>query len=240
LTAVGGAGGQSQVSTESQALLRSNARPSDKHPASPTPRLEQKFLIQFLASGAFKKKLERAQALLSNKLGKPSYEAVLEAALDEFLKDHDPEKREQRRKERRQGAGAQMNSPSGARTAAVRQRLAKLGGGDVSSRWGGEAARGPADGDAVAPRIDSDTARRIPAAARDAVFARDKGRCTYVGSNGVRCAATHRLQIDHVIPYARGGTNAAQNLRLLCERHNKLEAERVYGKGVMNRFRARQ
>jgi 5-methylcytosine-specific restriction endonuclease McrA len=160
-----------------------------------TPHIEQKFLIQFLASGAFKKKLERAQALLSNQQGKPSYEAVLEAALDEFLKGHDPEKREQRREQRRQRAAS--------------------------------------------PRIDSEASRRIPAAVRDAVFARDKGRCAYVGSNGVRCAATHHLQIDHIVPYARGGTNSVHNLRLLCERHNKLEAERVYGKGAMKRFRAR-
>ena len=39
------------------------------------------------------KKLERARALLSNRSGRLSYEAVLEAALDDFLKDHDPEER---------------------------------------------------------------------------------------------------------------------------------------------------
>jgi 5-methylcytosine-specific restriction endonuclease McrA len=82
--------------------------------------------------------------------------------------------------------------------------------------------------------------RRIPAATRDAVFARDKGRCTYVGSNGERCAATHYLQIDHVIPYARGGTNVLGNLRLLCERHNKKEAERTLGPEVTCKFRARE
>jgi 5-methylcytosine-specific restriction endonuclease McrA len=87
---------------------------------------------------------------------------------------------------------------------------------------------------------DEGTTRRIPAATTDAVFARDKGRCTFIGSNGERCASTYHLQIDHVIPFARGGTNAPGNLRLLCERHNKKEAERVLGPNVKVRFRARE
>lgn len=53
-------------------------------------------------------------------------------------------------------------------------------------------------------------------------------------------AATHHLQIDHVIPCARGGTNSIENLRLLCERHNKLEAERVLGTNTIRRFRRRE
>ncbi len=56
------------------------------------------------------KKFEKAKALLSNKNGKPSYENVLEAALDEFLKDHDPENRKQRRDERKEKAEARTKS----------------------------------------------------------------------------------------------------------------------------------
>ena len=84
------------------------------------------------------------------------------------------------------------------------------------------------------------TPRRVPAATRDAVFARDKGRCTYVGSNGERCAAAHHLQIDHIVPYARGGTNSIDNLRLLCERHNQHEAERALGANTVRRFSRRE
>jgi 5-methylcytosine-specific restriction endonuclease McrA len=173
---------------------------SEKRPnsAGGPPRLERKFQVQFLASERFMKKFERAKALLSNKKGTPSYEAVLEAALDEFLKDHDPEKRKQRREEREQKTEAKTKS--------------------------GE--RDSAEG----------ASRRIPAATRDAVFARDRGRCTFVGSTGKRCDATRNLQIDHIIPYARGGTATLDNLRLLCERHNKHEAERVLGANTVRRF----
>jgi 5-methylcytosine-specific restriction endonuclease McrA len=87
---------------------------------------------------------------------------------------------------------------------------------------------------------EKEPTRHIPAATRDAVFARDKGRCTYTGSAGKRCDATHNLEIDHIVPYARSGTNAIDNLRLLCERHNKLEAERVLGANTVRRFRRKE
>ena len=80
----------------------------------------------------------------------------------------------------------------------------------------------------------------IPVRTRDAVFARDHGRCTYVGSDGKRCDETIRLHVDHIKPVARGGTNDISNLRLLCAQHNRLQAERILGRGVMDGFRTRQ
>jgi len=199
------------------------------------------------------KKLERARALLSNTNGNLSYEFVLEAALDEFLKDHDPEERNKRREARKQTT--ESRAKSGER--AVKKSVIPSGGRNPQRGW--RAGRRsivrlrpsewrtsrrpfvPTQGRRLAlhpRRCGPGAARRIPAATRDAVFARDKGRCTYVGSNGERCAATHHLQIDHVMPYARGGTNTLGNLRLLCERHNKKEAERVFGPNVTGKFRA--
>ena len=71
--------------------------------------------------------------------------------------------------------------------------------------------------------------RHIPAAVRDAVFMRSNGACAYVGKDGRQCKSTHALQIDHIIPVARGGTTAPSNLRLLCAKHNRLAAVNVMG-----------
>jgi 5-methylcytosine-specific restriction endonuclease McrA len=79
--------------------------------------------------------------------------------------------------------------------------------------------------------------RKIPAAVRDEVFVRDRNRCTFVGQNGRRCASTSALQVDHIVPVARGGPGTADNLRLLCAYHNRLEAERLLGAATMDRFR---
>jgi len=62
--------------------------------------------------------IRKSRALLSNKLGKPSYEAVLETALDEFLAHHDPENRKQRREGRKSentpASKAALKNPSAA------------------------------------------------------------------------------------------------------------------------------
>lgn len=80
----------------------------------------------------------------------------------------------------------------------------------------------------------------VPLRTRDAVFARDRGRCTFVGSDGKRCDETVRLHVDHIKPVARGGTNDILNLRLLCARHNQLQAERILGRNAMDGYRHRE
>ena len=84
---------------------------------------------------------------------------------------------------------------------------------------------------------DKQQTRNIPRRVRDEVFLRDGGRCTFKGTDGRRCNSKWNLQIDHIIPFALGGDNSPGNLRLLCGKHNRLEAERVYGSEHMDRFK---
>ena len=49
--------------------------------------------------------------------------------------------------------------------------------------------------------------RAIPAAVKRQVWERDRGCCSYVDlSSGRRCGSRHLLQIDHVLPFALGGS----------------------------------
>lgn len=43
------------------------------------------------------------------------------------------------------------------------------------------------------------------------------------------------LQFDHVEPHARGGASAAATGRLLRDTHDRLEAERVFGRAFIER-----
>jgi 5-methylcytosine-specific restriction endonuclease McrA len=84
----------------------------------------------------------------------------------------------------------------------------------------------------------SPESRHIPAREKETVWVRDQGRCTYVSPDGRRCNSTHNLQFDHhPISFARGGPSEANNLRLLCAKHNRYTAEQVYGKQHMERAR---
>jgi 5-methylcytosine-specific restriction endonuclease McrA len=75
--------------------------------------------------------------------------------------------------------------------------------------------------------------RQIPAAVCRAVWERDGGRCAYVSADGHRCEARSHLELDHIVPVAKGGESTVENLRLLCREHNRHVAEREFGRDHM-------
>jgi 5-methylcytosine-specific restriction endonuclease McrA len=81
--------------------------------------------------------------------------------------------------------------------------------------------------------------RAIPAAVRREVWRRDQGCCQWRGKDGRRCGSKWKLEIDHVIPVARGGRSVPDNLRILCRSHNALHAEQVFGRRHMSKFAGR-
>jgi hypothetical protein len=72
--------------------------------------------------------------------------------------------------------------------------------------------------------------RHVPAAVARAVFLRDGRQCSYVSPDGRRCSARRCLELDHVKPWAVGGENTIENLRLRCRAHNQRYARQYFGK----------
>jgi hypothetical protein len=63
--------------------------------------------------------------------------------------------------------------------------------------------------------------RLIPSEVRIAVWKRDGGRC-------VKCGQADHLHFDHIIPFSRGGSSVtADNIQLLCARHNLAKSDRI-------------
>jgi 5-methylcytosine-specific restriction endonuclease McrA len=78
--------------------------------------------------------------------------------------------------------------------------------------------------------------RYIPKTVKQRVWKKYDGKCAFVGSNGKRCNSDYLLQFDHYpIPFARGGPGTVDNLRLLCAKHNRHMAERVYGEAIIKK-----
>ncbi len=225
--------------------------------------LETQLLIQFVASETFMTKYQEARSLLSNKLPEVSFETVFDAAIDAFLDKHSPARRQARREKRavtKKQTTHKNNAPKPRRlqtravNLAVRADQLSRKKFDEQCRSGTDimltkTSDGPTKDHAkgrqskTTQSVHDNTAencRHIQAKTKDAVFIRDKSRCTHVGSNGKRCSSTHRLHIDHIVPYARGGTNALSNLRLLCAKHNKLEAKRIYGAAKIDSYCKRE
>jgi hypothetical protein len=68
------------------------------------------------------------------------------------------------------------------------------------------------------------------------VWTRDGGRCQWPVASGGICGSTHRVELDHVIPRARGGPSTVENLRVLCRLHNAVAARHVFGDAWMDRY----
>lgn len=63
--------------------------------------------------------------------------------------------------------------------------------------------------------------RQIPTSVKVAVWKRDQGRC-------VMCGATDNLHFDHDVPFSKGGSSiTAENVRLLCARHNLQKSDKI-------------
>ncbi len=68
---------------------------------------------------------------------------------------------------------------------------------------------------------DQPHTRIIPTTVKQQVWKRDKGKC-------VKCGSTENLHFDHNIPYSRGGSSlTADNIQLLCARHNLEKHDRL-------------
>ncbi len=64
---------------------------------------------------------------------------------------------------------------------------------------------------------------------RDAVIARDGGRCTFSTPDGQRCNSRRFLEVDHIQPRSCGGTDDPLNLRTLCSSHHGMFTAATFG-----------
>ncbi len=68
--------------------------------------------------------------------------------------------------------------------------------------------------------IETSRRERIPDEVRAFVWERDDGSC-------VRCGSEDDLQFDHVIPVAKGGGAAAENVQILCGPCNREKSDSI-------------
>jgi HNH endonuclease len=68
---------------------------------------------------------------------------------------------------------------------------------------------------------DANPTRLVPGEIKREVWKRDGGRCT-------KCGAADNLHFDHIIPFSLGGSSVtADNVQLLCVRHNLEKHARI-------------
>ncbi len=79
--------------------------------------------------------------------------------------------------------------------------------------------------------------RYIPAIVRQEVWLRDGGSCSFLDPvSAEKCGSRTRVQYDHIVPFAMGGTHDVTNIRLSCHRHNQWHAIQTYGRAKIMRY----
>ncbi|MBI3895605.1 MAG: HNH endonuclease [Acidobacteria bacterium] len=69
-------------------------------------------------------------------------------------------------------------------------------------------------------RTPSAKREKIMESVRLFVWQRDEGKC-------VKCGSQEKLEFDHIIPFADGGSNTERNIQLLCEQCNRQKGKNV-------------
>jgi hypothetical protein len=173
--------------------------------------------LELTIGAALKRKLEHARDLMSHANPTGDLEVVMERALDLLI-----DQLERRRFATTLRPSPEQNAPvSSAPVAPARAVEMKT---DGSRAHISSAPVAPAR---AATEMKTGGSRpHIGNAVRRHVAIRDEQRCTFVGPDGHRCGARSFLQVHHERPFALGGADTPDNLRLLCAAHNRFLAER--------------
>jgi hypothetical protein len=66
----------------------------------------------------------------------------------------------------------------------------------------------------------SSRSRYVSSKVRQAVFARDQGKCAI-------CLSQVDIEYDHIIPFEKGGSNSEKNIQLLCKICNRKKSNKI-------------
>jgi 5-methylcytosine-specific restriction endonuclease McrA len=76
----------------------------------------------------------------------------------------------------------------------------------------------------IKPNTTKKKSRYISSTVRYTVFHRDNFRCVACGIT----AKETQLQVDHIVPFAKGGSNNLDNLQTLCLECNRGKSDRIF------------
>jgi 5-methylcytosine-specific restriction endonuclease McrA len=80
------------------------------------------------------------------------------------------------------------------------------------------------------------TLPRAPAPASGLSLATNRKRMLAKIDRCSRCGSYHALQVDHIVPRAKGGADDPSNLRVLCRNCNQRAAIRSFGQAKMSEY----
>ena len=82
--------------------------------------------------------------------------------------------------------------------------------------------------DAFVNGLQLDPQRNFTKDIKDELY-RKSPRCARISDDGIRCSETayNKLEVDHILPWSKGGRTNLDNAQLLCKSHNTSKGNRI-------------
>jgi 5-methylcytosine-specific restriction endonuclease McrA len=211
---------------------RADVRASLKKLPELDPLSPGRYRLLLTLNAEQKEKVDLARALLSHANPAGDLAVVVERALDALIAQL--EKRRFGQREPRDSAG--VIARSHAKPDEAKSDEAKSDEAKSDEAKSDESRHSPmlacASRSVEIDKAEGRSTRRkhIPNVVRRELVARDGARCSFISEGGKCCEERGFLQFHHRHPWARGGADTLENLALLCHAHNRLLAERDFGK----------
>jgi hypothetical protein len=172
--------------------------------------------------------LARARDALSHSHPGASDDAVIKVGLRLVIDRH--------RKRRGIGAKPRVKTPGHALPVSPETTPSVPAPAPAAAETSGDRPAPPAPVRSPSPPPPRGRSRYAPPEVWREVWIRDDGRCAWPLEGGGVCGSTNRIQLDHIDGFALGADTTAAKCRLTCHFHNDLNARRVYGSALMNRY----
>jgi len=190
--------------------------------------------ITFTIEKRHQKNLDLARELLSHKMPGASLADIYGHVLEQFVNRMHPKRKAERKAAEETARAAknavQKNTDNAAQksTDTAAQKSANTAAQNSTNPTNSKrtTTKNPINKGVNAPSLAQGSSkppsRYINASERKKLWHHYDGKgCTKISRlTQCRCGSRHRLQIDHIQPFAMGGLSTSQNLRILCQKHN--------------------
>ncbi len=189
--------------------------------------------LKIIAEEKLMQNIQRLKELTAHKNSNPSYAEVFEMATEFMLNKIDPERNQEKKSERKSKVQIQAREPQ---VLPVQENKASQNFAAESPNSRNQNEINSKNTNAP-QKAEANSNPPSEASIKRAALKRDQYRCTFKDLiTGKICGCKYGLELDHIHPVALGGKSTLDNLRVRCRAHNLLEAERVFGKSVMQNY----